>query len=190
VVRLLVRVFVANRNAGDSISLIFHLILKMKNVFTLLLLTALIACNSETKKATPTAASTTEKKVEAPAPVAVPTIDASCFVHALKKDSTFVQLVITGDNVTGKMTWQPYQKDGARGTLKGKKVGDVITVDYDYMIEGNQQMEEKVFILRGDSLLVKSGELTDKNGKLVLKNLAKATVRQTLVKADCRKVAF
>jgi len=95
-------------------------------------------------------------------------------------------LVIKGDEVTGKMDWLPWEKDGARGTLKGKKSGNEIKVDYDYMIEGSNQSEEKVFVLEGDKLLEKTGELEDKNGKLVMKDPTKATVTQTLNKVVCQ----
>ena len=109
-----------------------------------------------------------------------------CFEYKFKKDITTVQLVIKGDEVTGKMDWLPWEKDGARGTLKGKKFGNEIKVDYDYMIEGSNQSEEKVFVLEGDKLLEKTGELEDKNGKLVMKDPTKATVTQTLNKVVCQ----
>jgi uncharacterized protein YcfL len=113
-----------------------------------------------------------------------------CFVEAIGKDSTLVSITINGDAVEGKMNWLPYEKDGAIGTLKGKKVGDVITADYAYVIEGSEEVEEKVFVLQGDKLQIKEGELEDKNGKLVMKFPEKAKVTSILTKVDCASINF
>jgi uncharacterized protein YcfL len=113
-----------------------------------------------------------------------------CFVEAIGKDSTLVSITINGDAIEGKMNWLPYEKDGAIGTLKGKKIGDVITADYTYVIEGSEQIEEKVFVLQGEKLLIKEGELEDKNGKLVMKFPEKAKVTSTLNKVDCASISF
>ena len=43
------------------------------------------------------------------------------------------------DSVTGEMSKLIWEKDGVGGTLKGKKVGDEIVVDYDYVIEGKNE---------------------------------------------------
>jgi len=118
--------------------------------------------------------------------IAKPTIDTLCFEERVGKDLTNVRLIINGDSVTGNMEWLPWEKDRARGTLKGKKNGNEIIADYDYIIEGSNQLEEKVFILDGDKLLIKSGELEEKNGKLLMKDPAKATIGQTLTKKVCQ----
>lgn len=112
--------------------------------------------------------------------------DTRCFEEKIGKDITTVKLAINGDVVTGEMEWLPYEKDGAVGTLKGKKVGDEIIVDYDYVIEGSNQSEEKIFKLDGEKLLVKEGELTeDKSGKLIMKDPTGAKFSQTLLKVKC-----
>lgn len=108
-----------------------------------------------------------------------------CFIETFGKDSTLVSISINGDVVEGEMRWIPYEKDGAVGTLKGKKVGDIITADYNYVIEGSEQLEEKVFVLKGNKLQIKEGELEDKNGKLVMKFPEKAKVTSTLSQTDC-----
>lgn len=110
-----------------------------------------------------------------------------CFVEALGQDSTFVKLQLSGNTVTGDMHWQPYQKDGAVGTLQGKRSGDTLVLNYNYVIEGSQQIEEKIMVLSGQQLLILSGELQDLNGRLSLKNPAQATVASTLSRVDCSK---
>jgi len=144
---------------------------------------ALSACKSKTSETQTTDGATANTDTVATA--TKPAKETLCFEEKIGKDLTTVRLTIDGNNVTGSMEWLPWEKDQARGTLLGKKNGNEIIADYEYMIEGSNQLEEKIFILEGDKLLVKSGELEDKNGKLILKNPAQATVGQTLKKVAC-----
>lgn len=160
----------------------------MKKIALLLLSTiTIIACKSktdETQTVDSTAAITADTVATATKPVSAE--ETLCFEHKEGKDNTTVKLVINGDAVTGEMNWTPWEKDGAVGSLKGKKVGDEIFVDYDYVIEGSNQSEEKIFKIEGDKLLEKSGELVDgKDGKLVMKDPAKAKYMAGLVKIKC-----
>lgn len=146
---------------------------------------ALFGC--ETKKAD-TAASAAPPPPPPAATIEVKA-DTLCFEYIFnKKDITTVQLVVKGDNITGDMHWHPYEKDGAHGTLKGVKKGDVITADYAYMIEGSNQMEEVIFKLEGDKLSKLVGELTEKGEKLVIKDPSKAKYTEVYPKADCSKM--
>ncbi|UTA69393.1 hypothetical protein [Emticicia sp. 21SJ11W-3] len=118
--------------------------------------------------------------------IARPMADTLCFEELVGKDVTTVRLIIDGNSVNGNMEWLPWEKDRARGTLKGQKNGNEIIADYDYMIEGANQLEEKIFVIDGDKLLIKSGELKEKNGKLVMKDPTKARIGQTLTKKACQ----
>lgn len=158
-----------------------------KNVLILFISVALFSCKSKTSE-TQTVDSTTAIAVDTVATATKPANaeETLCFEHKEGKDITTVKLVINGDAVTGEMNWTPWEKDGAVGTLKGKKVGDEIFADYDYMIEGVNQSEEKIFKIEGDKLLEKTGELMDgKDGKLVMKDPAKAKYMGGLVKIKC-----
>lgn len=122
-------------------------------------------------------------------PAAPPSKENYCFLSTLKRDSTFVNLTIEGDSVTGNMHWKPFEKDGSIGTLAGKKnnLGEFELL-YDYMIEGNRQTETKVMKIENGKLVVKVGELLDSgnNGHLVYKDVATATYKDTLNQVDCK----
>ena len=112
-----------------------------------------------------------------------------CFMSALNKDTTTVQFVIVGDKVSGNMRWNPYQKDGAKGTLSGsKKSNDELELVYDYMIEGNQQTETKIMKIEKGELLIKKGELEDpkNDGHLRYKDVSKASFTEKLSAVDCQ----
>lgn len=117
------------------------------------------------------------------------TIEEYCFLSTFNKDSTFVNLTISGENVHGVMHWQPYEKDGAIGILTGSKnkAGELELL-YDYMIEGNQQTETKIMKIEHGKLHIKKGELIDpkNNGHLIFKDASKATYLETLEKVDCK----
>ncbi len=156
----------------------------MKKI-SFLLFMALAACQSKKTETASTDSTTVsaDTVATATAPVAEETI---CYEFRFKKDVTSVKLVMKGDSVTGEMSELIWEKDSATGTLKGKKVGNDLIVDYDYVIEGSNQVEERILRMDGDKLLVMSGELMeDKSGKLKVKDPAKATVSETLVKVKC-----
>lgn len=153
----------------------------------LIIFVALTACQSK-KNETEMTDTTSVMSADTVATATKPSTDETlCFELKEGKDVTTVKLIMKGDEITGEMNWTPWEKDGAVGTLKGKKVGDEIVADYDYMIEGSNQSEEKIFKIDGDKLLIKEGELIEgKDGKLIMKDPAKAKFKETLVKVSCK----
>ena len=157
-------------------------------IFVSFVIIIAVACkNKPAEPSRPNDTITTDKPTEAPAPIVAK--ENYCFLSTLKKDSTFVNLTIEGDMVTGTMHWQPYEKDGATGTLTGKKnTNGEMELLYDYMIEGNQQTETKIMKIENGKLLIKTGELTDpkNDGHLVFKDATKLKYSETLNKVDCK----
>ncbi len=155
----------------------------MKNLFyTLFCILSLAACqNSGTPDGQ--AAQTDTTAVVEETPVAA----TSCYISTLGQDTTWVQLTITADGaVSGTYDWVPFEKDSARGTLSGKKEGDLLKLTYDYMIEGSQQQEEKVMKMTGDQLADGEGELVEgEGGMLKLKDPASVAFKP-MTKVDCK----
>jgi len=153
-----------------------------QGILIFLCYTALFACNS---KPTLTENTTTSKPA-----VVGSSVDTLCYLKTEGPDSTKVRLILNGDKVTGNMDWLPSEKDGAIGTLAGKRSGDTIYVDYNFVIEGDNEIESKIFVLKGDKLVELSGELEDKNGKSVMVHPEKATPRDILSKVASNKLIF
>ena len=158
----------------------------MKNQLIALLSSALLfsACNNN--------AAVKEEKTETPTEAvaeAKPAAEKMCFHKAENRDSTFISLTIEGEKVAGEMVWNPYQKDGATGTLVGtKNANGELELVYDYMIEGNKQSETKIMKIEGEKLMVKRGELIDpkNDGNMVFKDAAKTTFKDTYTKGACK----
>ena len=116
-------------------------------------------------------------------------IGVYCFLKAENRDTTIVRLNFLADNdIRGEMIWQPWQKDGATGYLKGSlNANREMELKYDYTIEGNRQTETKIMKIEGDKLQIKQGELIDpkSDGNLVFKDASKAIYKETLTKSKC-----
>lgn len=112
----------------------------------------------------------------------------SCYSRQENQDLTVVQLTQEGDKVSGYYVWEPYEKDGAHGSFIGSIKDGMITADHTYMIEGSVQTDEVYFKLDGDNLLEGSGELMEKDGKMVAKSIESLQFTDTLAKTDCANV--
>ncbi len=154
-----------------------------KILFFAVCLLAMASCQN----AGPTDTETTGADTTAVETPAAATPEVSCFYLAEGKDTTWASLTIAADGtVTGSFDWVPWEKDSARGTLTGKKDGEVITAMYDYMIEGSQQKEEKMFKISGGQMFEANGELTEgEGGILKLKDPAKVEWK-AFAKMECR----
>jgi hypothetical protein len=108
-----------------------------------------------------------------------------CFLHALNKDSTFLELNLANGQATGKFFWLPDQKDRANGVLEGTYQGDTIRVKYTYMIEGNLQEEDKILVLERDSISVLYGPLEVQGNKFTIKDETNLKVAIRMGRADC-----
>jgi hypothetical protein len=148
-------------------------------------LTMLFACKNETPKPV----------VQVPAPTPPPVVapvapsPTSCYVRNVGKDITAIELTTVGEAVTGYYAWEPFEKDGGRGSLKGTKTGDVITAIFEYMVEGSIQSEEVMFKLEGDKLMQASAPLKDVKGVSIIKDKTKIDwTKEVFATVDCAKV--
>jgi hypothetical protein len=164
----------------------------MKNLFlaafsATLLLSACKNAPTDQKAPAAPAAPTTPEAPAAPAPTPVP--EGTCYAYFEGKDVSAVQIIMDGDKVSGYMDWSPDEKDGGHGFIVGTKSGNIITADWTFMIEGSTNTEQVMLKIEGDKLMKANGELTEKNGKLVLKNPAKAKYSEVYDKVPCEKIA-
>jgi hypothetical protein len=91
---------------------------------------------------------------------------------------------------TGYYTWGIEGKDGTQGVLKGKNFNsDTLVMEHTYMQEGSVATEEMMLVKKGDNLTQLIGELSEKKGKMVIKDKMKLKAGNTLTKADCAKLA-
>ncbi len=139
------------------------------------------ACTPSEKNKTPQAPAASETaSVKAKFPV-------HCFEQQLPDGSVLsFQYTEYYEDIVGILDYSYTDKDGAHGTFKGTKEGNIITATWSYMIEGSNQVEEVMFKIEGDKALKASGELEeDENGKLKMKDPATATWEETFTSVEC-----
>ncbi len=149
------------------------------------------SCNnaSTTKQEKPAVKETTAAAAEKPAQPEVLKGDY-CFQKALNRDTTTVRVrILSSDDIRGEMTWSPWQKDGAYGTLTGKmNAANEMELMYKYQIEGSNQTETKIMKIENNKLSIKRGELMDpkNDGNSVFKDATKAVFTEVLDKISCQ----
>jgi hypothetical protein len=123
----------------------------MRTIFLSLILTGLFACgesvnneNAETVKTD----SAQQQKTEEPAP----TYD--CYIQVLKRDTMVACLQVKGNVVTGKLTFNNFEKDRSSGNVHGMIEGDIIKLWYEFASEGMNSVME-VYFKKEDSRLLR-----------------------------------
>ena len=83
--------------------------------------------------------------------------------------------------VTGNLTYDYYEKDKNKGTIKGELKSDTLFADYTFMSEGIESVREVVFINTAGGWVEGYGEIDDKDGKVIFKNRNKITFDNSAV---------
>lgn len=147
----------------------------MLKYFIIGLLASTFACQSHSSEQTKTTQSS--EKTTA-------TSDTLCFRQILSRDTTTLQLVINGNQASGYLDNNPYEKDRARGAFQGTVNAGQIQVDWKRSGEGTTQPYTLDLRMNGDSLSWLEGERVEQQGKWVLKD-PKAGYAYVLTKIDC-----
>ena len=159
----------------------------MKNIlFLCLLILSVCACQSP---ATKPAEASAPQKAE-PTPQIAATTPTFCYQFNQNGEHVSCQLLSAANGeFSGYYSWYIDGKDGTYGVLKGKNFfSDTLIAEHTYMQEGSVASEEIVFMKKGDNLIQLVGELVDKGGKMVIKNMRKLKAENTLTKVDCAAI--
>ncbi|AUD04404.1 hypothetical protein [Spirosoma pollinicola] len=153
----------------------------MHNYLIFGLLSLTFACQSR-----PSEQSTTETSSTNPSQTDTSTApDTLCFRQILSRDTTTLQLITNGNQVSGYLDSNPYEKDRARGPFQGILNKGQIHADWQRSGEGTTQPYALDFTLKGDSgISWLEGERIEKDGKWILKD-PQSGYRYMLPKVDC-----
>ncbi len=153
-------------------------------LYAALISLALPGCGSRTtsEQTETTAGADSAVTDSAAAPAATPA--GGCYRQITGRDSTLLRLVIEGSAVTGELAVLPFEKDRARGPLRGTLAGNQVRADWQRSGEGVTEPYEVVFSFRGDTVTWREGERVRREGKWVLKDSAQGYT-YVLVRATC-----
>lgn len=112
--------------------------------------------------------------------------DTMCFrrlAGTKNQDTTYVNLIMSGDDVSGSMSSIPFEKDSRKGTIKGKKSDNTITAIWTYMQEGMTDSLNVSFKTNGNKLIQQEYGIDATSGREVLEANAPYSIEYTEI--DC-----
>lgn len=150
------------------------------------LLSMLFACNPPEADHTPGTASVVTAPVAASQDATLP--GTMCFLKVDGRDTSRINLTITGNQVSGNYDWLPYEKDARRGTLKGTMEGSgteqKIQATWSYLQEGmSQELPFEAMVTR-DTLRQRDYEYDAQTGAQKLSTAATYPVVFNAVACD------
>ena len=146
------------------------------------LMFCITACTNSNNSSTETLSDTAKTNIE-------PLVETLCFLRTeglQKQDTSYVQLIINGNKITGIYANIPYEKDSRIGTILGTKQDNLIKGIWVYMQEGMQDTLDVEFILDNDLLLQKNYSLDTKTGMQFLSDTSAFTMNYNNI--DCEKL--
>ena len=101
---------------------------------------------------------------------------AGCYVmHSGKDVYTLVVESKDGENVTGKVSFNNFEKDSSSGSFTGKFDGTILLGNYSFDSEGMHSNRQLVFKLVGGNLIEGFGDVTVEGDKEVFKDISAVT---------------
>lgn len=131
----------------------------------------LAACNNQGKVADGDNADSIAVADTHASPVHADTAIAGCYSQIMKKDTATLQLQVKGDNITGTLSYQYFQKDHNDGTFKADLDNDILYGWYLFRSEGIVSVRQVAWKVHGDQLWPAIGEMIERNDTSYYKNM-------------------
>ena len=96
-----------------------------------------------------------------------------CYANYSLKDTVKLELVKNKNIISGTLRFKYFGKDENKGTFAGVVRGDTLVADYTFMSEGVTSVRQIAFLKRNNTLVEGYGDVEEKNGKMVFKNIGK-----------------
>lgn len=111
----------------------------------------------------------------------------SCYQYIKNSDTAKLSFMTSGSITTGELSYHFAEKDSNKGIIKGEMRGDTLVADYTFSSEGKESVRQVAFLKKGDQMLEGFGEVLEKNGKMVFKDLHALKFGQPIIfeKTDC-----
>ena len=115
---------------------------------------------------------------------------SGCYMRILKRDTMVIHLQQNGDAISGKMTFDNYEKDGSSGTVQGKMKGDVLELLYSFRSEGMNSVMEIFLRKNGNELIRGIGPMSTRGDTAYYSDHAaiKYPPQEVFNKVDCAAV--
>lgn len=113
---------------------------------------------------------------------------SGCYISILKRDTANLKLTVLGNEVSGDLIYDRFEKDGNVGTINGKIQDDLVIADYTFQSEGMSSVKQIVFKIQNGQLIEGFGDIVMEGDSAVFKNISdlKYQSEQPFTKADCK----
>jgi len=163
----------------------------MKYAFIFLVTTAVLACNDSNRVTETTGSNntSTSPKTTTPSDDKKQEDDgAGCYMKVTGRDTAIVILEQKGNELSGKMLYDNFEKDGSRGTVKGKEEGGILKLFYDFNSEGMRSVMEVYFKKVPGGLLRGIGNMDVKGDTTYFTSGINYSDKDAFSKIDCESV--
>jgi len=84
---------------------------------------------------------------------------SSCYMQVLVRDTFVATLQQNGAEITGRLSFDNFEKDGSSGPVRGRSDGDIIKLVYSFTSEGMNSIMDIYFKIEDDILIRGIGEM-------------------------------
>jgi hypothetical protein len=84
---------------------------------------------------------------------------SGCYLRAVKRDTLALSIQQTGNKVSGKLSFDNFQKDGSSGAVTGTIDQNILRLIYSFEAEGMHSVAEVYFKIDGNTLIHGTGEV-------------------------------
>lgn len=115
---------------------------------------------------------------------------SGCYMRVVERDTLAASLQQNGSVITGKLSFDNYQKDGSTGTVSGTADGDVLKLLYSFQSEGMNSVMEVFFKISEGGLIHGIGEVAVKGDTAYYVNDAHISypAKNKLMNLPCEKL--
>lgn len=162
----------------------------MKYILFILFSGYLISCNDKQQNNyADTAVSSDTTKIISPDTDKKSSPDVSgCYMKIIGRDTAIIMLEQNGNELSGKMVYDNYEKDGSSGTVKGKQEGEILKLWYDFNSEGMHSVMEVYFKKANGRLLRGVGDMDVKTDSTYFISGINYSDKEAFNKVDCGAV--
>jgi hypothetical protein len=125
----------------------------MRTSLFYLLILFLIACQGSNESPEAGNDAATDSNTSTPDSTVPVTTGEACFRKIMARDTFSIKIAQSGNAVSGTLSFDNYQKDSSKGTVKGSSSGDTLKLWYDFTSEGMNSVMEIYFKRVGDKLV-------------------------------------
>lgn len=115
---------------------------------------------------------------------------SGCYLHVLKRDTLALNLQQTGNTVSGKLSFDNFEKDGSSGPVTGTIDKDTVKLIYSFQSEGMHSVMEVYFKIVDNALIHGIGEVATKSDTTYYADPAHLNYpeNQKLLKVSCEQL--